>query len=80
MAVSICPSCHEWSRYDSREELEVVAGDAAVIVPDGGPLTFLSHQRVIHTCPIRPAGGPQSAAVVELGLRPNPRDIVHPSS
>jgi hypothetical protein len=56
MAVSICPSCHERFRYDSREELEVLAGDAAVVVPDGGPLTFRSHERVVHACPIRQSG------------------------
>ena len=71
MAVSTCPSCHERFRYDSREELEVVAGDAAVIVPDGGPLTFLSHERVIQTCPIRPPGlavsAPRHAPVGQRG-------------
>jgi hypothetical protein len=56
MAMTVCPSCHERFRYDSREELEVLAGDAAVVVPDGGPLTFRSHQRVVHTCPTRPPG------------------------
>lgn len=56
MALSICPSCNERFRYDSREELEVLAGDPAVIVPDGGPLTFRSHQRVVHACPIRRSG------------------------
>ena len=56
MAVSICPSCHERFRYDSREELEVLAGDAAVVVPDGGPLTFRCHQRVVHACPIGRSG------------------------
>lgn len=53
MAIAMCPSCHERFRYDSREELEVVAGDAAVIVPEGGPLTFRSHQWVVHVCPTR---------------------------
>ena len=56
MAVSICPSCHERFRYDSREELDVLAGDAAVVVPDGGPLTFRCHQRVVHACPIGRSG------------------------
>jgi hypothetical protein len=61
MAVSVCPSCHERFRYDSREELEVLAGEAAVVVPDGGPLTFRSHQRVVHACPSRPPGVAVSA-------------------
>jgi hypothetical protein len=55
MAMSVCPSCHERFRYDSREELEVLAGEAAA-VPDGGPMTFRSHQRVVHTCPVWSAG------------------------
>jgi len=57
MAIATCPSCHERFRYDSREELEVMAGDAAVVVPDGGPLTFRSHQWVVHACPTLVAQG-----------------------
>jgi len=66
MAMSICPSCHERFRYDSREELEVLAGDAAGA--DGGPRTYRSHQRVVHTCPAwtpgsaRLGAGPQTSA------------------
>ena len=61
MAMSVCPSCHERFRYDSREELEVLAGDTAA-VPDGGPRTYRSHQRVVHTCPIWSPGPARLAA------------------
>ena len=67
MAMSVCPSCHERFRYDSREELEVLAGDTAA-VPEGGPRTYRSHRRVVHTCPVSSSGpaslgaGPQTSA------------------
>ena len=71
MAVAVCPSCHERFRYDSREELEVLAGDAAV-VPDGGPLTFRSHQRVVHACPSRPLSLATEPATREVRKRAEP--------
>ena len=61
MAMSVCPSCHERFRYDSREELEVLAGDGAA-VPDGGPMTYRSHQQVVHTCPTVYGVGPRESA------------------
>lgn len=72
MAVAVCPSCHERFRYDSRKELEVLAGDAAVVVPDGGPLTFRSHERVVHACPSRSPGLVAEPATPEVRQRAEP--------
>jgi hypothetical protein len=55
MATMQCPSCHERFRYDGREPLEELPGSEVTTSPDGPPMTYRSHDHVVHSCPINSA-------------------------